>query len=591
MKAFQFKRFGGPDALLAALVGLIVAAVAIFPWTPGFTASLGGTTISAHTIGDLGGGLLAAAALAMGAAAWWGKTRFAWLDRLDEDFLNTWDSLLPWGMALAYFTIAGSLKLRQHQLLQTHGGDMGIFAAITWNTLHGRLFWSPYHGVSFLAIHADLVYALLAPVFLFTKRPEVLLLIQSAALALSLPAVYFLTRNITAKRTLALSAMLLFAGNPFILGMSQFDFHAEPLSIPLFLWAIVAQRRNRPWPFWLLVLAALTIKEDIGLVLAAWGVYFLLYEKGRWGLGAACCLIGLSFFAFDTEVIIKSHLPPGTAHHMISRYAHLGKTYPEIFMNLLNPAKLGPALLTPWQKPWALFRLLGSLLFLPSFESTACLPAAVAVLPHLLSNYDGQYMLTGSYACTAFPFLFFAMALGMRRLGFDADSDRRRKCLAAALLAAGLGMIFSPRFVEHAEAATPERLGSAERLFKLVPEGASVRAQSALYPHLCLREHIQSFPFGPKENDEFTSLQNPDYIALDLIGDDFPFTHEHYLLAVQHLAAGGDYEKVFDENGFQLWKRKVPGTPVYLAQRNWAAEEKEEERRAMPDASLVKSPR
>lgn len=546
--------------IAAALIGLIVAAVAVFPWTPGFTTTIGGVTLTAHTLGNLAGILLALSSLGIAAS---GSKGTSLLEKIDEDPSPRWDRLLPWGMFAAYLVVSGSLKIRQHALLQTHGSDLGVAVNTCWNTLHGRWLWSSFHGASHLAIHADLVLALLAPFLLLPHQAEVMVLIQSFGLAVSLPAVYLITRDITTRRSLALAAMLLFAGNPFILDMAQFDFHPEPLSIPLFLWAIVALRDNRWGAFWTLIAVILTIKEDMSLVVAAWGISILLFDRERRTAGALCLLAGLSFFFLDTQIIIRSHLPPGTAHHLISRYGYLGKTYPEIFRNLLVPEKLEDALLVPWQKPWAVFRLLAWLLFLPLISPIACLPAAAAILPHLLSNFNGQYMLTGSYPCAAFPFLFFALAEAMNRLGLHGGyGDRARRFLGAAVVAAGLGMVFSPRFVD---AADTDRLASAYRMFKLVPEGASLRAQCALYAHLALRQHIQSFPIGAHENDEFSSLENPDYIALDLTGDSFPFTHSRYVQAITKMETDGDYEKVFDEKGFQLWKRKNPGTPIYTS--------------------------
>jgi uncharacterized membrane protein len=548
---------------LAAIVGLIIVLVAVFPWTPGFDMTLLGLHVSAHTLGNPGGVMLAFTGLAMVALPRLRRENLGWVQSIDDDASASWDRVLPWGGVLAYLAISGSLKIKQHNSLQTHGGDLGIFTNICWNTLHGRWFLSSYHGVSFLSIHADLILGLLSPLLLIPHKARVMLIIQSAALALSLPPIYKITREITGKRSLGLAAILLFTGNPFILGMSQFDFHPEPLSIPLFLWAIIALRKNRWWAFWTLIMVALTVKEDMGAVVAAWGLLFVLFRRKHRGLGFALLTLGILTFLIDTQWIIKSHLPMGASHHMISRYNHLGATYKEVFLNLLNPLKLGVAFLIPWQKPWAVFRLLGWLLFLPAFSPAACLPAAAALLPHLLSSYDGQYQLTGSYPCTAFPFLFLAMAEAMNRLKINASPSRARGCLAAAAVAAGLGMIFSPRFVDRTD---PSRIRSAYRLFHLVPKEASVRAQSELIPHLVGREHIQSFPFGAMENDEFSSLQNPDCIALELGGDSFPFTHEKYMEAVRDLEKGRDYELIFNENGFQLWKRKIPARPVYIRQ-------------------------
>jgi len=154
--------------------------------------------------------------------------------------------------------------------------------------------------------------------------------------------------------------------------------------------------------------------------------------------------------------------------------------------------------------------------------------------------------------------LCFAMAVSLLRLKMNRSAERIQICLSLACLSAGLGMIFSPRFVYHVDS---HPWASAERLFALIPPQASLRAQSTLIPHLALRHDIQSFPAGALENDEITSLENPSYVAIDQEGDSFPFTHDLFLEAVAKLK--NDYQMIFSENGLELWKRKKIETPIY----------------------------
>lgn len=531
--------------LLLVSSGALVILIAAFPWTPGFDIYFPGFQLSAHSLGNLGGALLVLVGLTV---PWTGAVE------------NLSDNILIWGLTLSYALVATSLKLKQHFSLQTHGGDLGIFASLSWNTLHGRAFWSPFHGDSFLAIHADLIFALLSPVFLLWKNAGALLVIQSVGLALSIPPIFILTRDISGKSSLALGAVLLFIGNPFILTMSQFDFHAEVLSIPVFLWAILALRSERKLLFCGLVAVALTIKEDQAFILAAWGFSLLFNKEHRW-LGGFLILIGAAFFLLDTRWIIPSHVRPGETHHMMSRYRELGENYKEIAASLLNPVKLTKAFFLPWEKPWALARLFGSLLFLPILSVTTSLPAWAALLPHTLSNYDGQYKLTGSYPCSAFPFIFLAMAESLRRWRVNQSGRKTRAFVALSAIAGGMGVLTSPRFFDP---PNPLRLESARRLLTQVPPEASLRAQSDLIPQLFARQHLQSFPFGALENDELSSLENPDYIAVDLKGNSFPFSRDRFAQAVKQLKDGGDYRLLFDENGYELWKRKASVPPVYI---------------------------
>src|SRR5262245_53611975 len=52
----------------------------------------------------------------------------------------------PWILAAAFAAAVSGVKLAQHFSLQTQTYDLGIYANLLWNSLHGRPYWVGFAG-------------------------------------------------------------------------------------------------------------------------------------------------------------------------------------------------------------------------------------------------------------------------------------------------------------------------------------------------------------------------------------------------------------------------------------------------------------
>ncbi|MGQ0644578.1 MAG: DUF2079 domain-containing protein, partial [Elusimicrobiota bacterium] len=103
--------------------------------------------------------------------------------------------LRPAPLAALFAAAVSALKAGQHFSLQTQAYDLGIYANVLWNTGQGRFFENSISRVSYLGDHFAPLLLLLVPLLRLWENAAALLLFQSAALALAVPAVYGLARR------------------------------------------------------------------------------------------------------------------------------------------------------------------------------------------------------------------------------------------------------------------------------------------------------------------------------------------------------------------------------------------------------------
>ena len=88
----------------------------------------------------------------------------------------------------------------------------------------------------------------------------------------------------------------------------------------------------------------------------------------------------------------------------------------------------------------------------------------------------------------------------------------------------------------------------------MIPESASVSAQSSLVPHISERKSIYLFPY------QDTSA---DYIFLDTTSYFYPFQSSYsYISEVKNVLMGGNYGVVAAQDGYLLLKRGLPAPGI-----------------------------
>jgi uncharacterized membrane protein len=199
----------------------------------------------------------------------------------------------------------------QYRRLSQPSWDLGIFTQIVRN-------YSQFHApienlrgahLNALGDHFSPILAVLAPFYRLFPSPLTLDIAQAALFAL---AVVPITRLAVAQLGQRAGAVIgvsysLAWGIQAAVGV---DFHEIAFAVPMLAFAVEAlvNQRWRRATYWSLPL--LLVKEDLGLTVAAIGLYMLICHQRR--RGAALIAIGLAAVVLTVGVIIPAFNP---AHH------------------------------------------------------------------------------------------------------------------------------------------------------------------------------------------------------------------------------------------------------------------------------------
>ena len=167
--------------------------VMIIPWLPGINTEIFGISLRMHSAGNLTAGLLwifLLLFLCIPSVRTFALNTFGLLDNLNDKYIKK----MIWISGVLFFVISASYKLKAHFSFQTHTCDLGLFSTICWNTLKGRIMWSSLLESNYFGVHWNPILILIAPFFALWENAGVLLVIQSAVIALTIPAVYEIAR-------------------------------------------------------------------------------------------------------------------------------------------------------------------------------------------------------------------------------------------------------------------------------------------------------------------------------------------------------------------------------------------------------------
>src|ERR687895_233513 len=212
-----------------------------------------------------------------------------------------------------------------------------------------------------LGDHFSPIIALLAPLYWIWDDPRTLLLAQAVLFAAAIPPLWVFTR-----RVLGSAAAYCVAGAYAvcwpITSAIAFDFH-EAAFAPV-LTAVMLERfqAGRRWHGVLAALALLLVKEDMGLLVAGYGLYLLLSRRER-ALGGSFIVVGLAWTWLAARVLIPAF---GGDPDYYWAYGALGDDLPSAITH---------AATQPWDAVW--------LLLLPLLLAPLRSPLVLAALPLL----------------------------------------------------------------------------------------------------------------------------------------------------------------------------------------------------------------
>jgi uncharacterized membrane protein len=412
--------------------------------------------------------------------------------------------VLLWAAIAAYAAGFGALSILRHRAFTTGRYDLGNMVQTVWNTAHGHfLQMTGGDGVqiSRLAAHFDPILAAFVPLWWIWPSPEMLLVVQAVAVAFGALPVFWLARKHLGSEQAGLGFALVYLLYPATEWLTLNEFHPVALACPLLLFAFWYLDEDRLLAFALLAVAAMTTKEEVGLVVAGLGVWYALRRRPR--AGAVIAGTGLLVSALAIAVVIP-HFNSGAESSFYGRYDAIG-------------GSAGGIVKTTFTHPWTLveqafqhrdFHFLLHLLLPLSFLFVLSPLVLVAFVPEAainqLSATPTQTSIHFHYTAAVIAPLIAATVLGAAALTRRFPARAGAVVVAAVMVAVAanwrLGAVPLWTVVPGGEdfqahdwhVTAHDRV--ADRAIALVPSGAVVSSTNVLGAHLSARRRVLSLP-------------------------------------------------------------------------------------------------
>lgn len=341
---------------------------------------------------------------------------------------------LPWllltGLVLFAFVEMSYLSLAKYWGFNSKYFDLGAMSQAIWSATQGLplIFTGQGIAISRLARNVELFYFAIAPVYALFPTPQTLLVIQALLYALGAIPVFRLAQRKLDHPYFALALAAIYLFYPVAQTAVLAEFHSDTLAAAFLLFAIEAADRQawRSYGVWLAL--ALSCKFYVAAPVAALGI--VLWFKGERKAGMATTLAAILWGAIAFFAIRSTFAPPAeiaaqavnvqssTAGYILNRF-QLGYVWDTATIRLVH----------------AVIVLMPTLLLLAWRAPLWLLPAAVTVIPALLSNGFGpSFSYRTHHYALAVPFLVTAVLFGTVKQLNDAGLPGQKPAWQGRLL-------------------------------------------------------------------------------------------------------------------------------------------------------------
>ncbi len=422
--------------------------------------------------------------------------RTDWLERAAAG-LGRAAGALVWSAVLAYVVMSVAVAARG---IAGFGDfdQLGVFHQSVWTTLHGHLFANTTHTrdgsmCSHLGVHFSPTLLLLVPPYAVWPTPLTLQAANAVAMGLiPLPLFALLRRRVGRgpAALLAIAALLV----PSFLVAGADDMRFAGFLPVLFFTACWALEQRRWLALTLATVAALGVREDMGLVVTMLGLYAAARGRGL-RVAAGLVVLGLAWFVVVTGAVMPRLGSPslmwGPGDFMGSLFGRWGHGVLQGMAGMIAHPGDVAHLLARAENARYLYSLLLPLLGLPPLADWALLPALPLLGVNMLSDWPWMRSPWFQYSIVPLTFCTLATLQVAARLASRAPEHRREATALAAAVIVLCGLAPSLGMLQHETREPPLPRGPAEEVVRIVPPRASLYlAPAAFYPRLGGREKV-----------------------------------------------------------------------------------------------------
>jgi hypothetical protein len=417
--------------------------------------------------------------------------------------------------------------MTQHLAFNTYSHDLGLYQEALTRAWASPPLDSEILGSSFLGEHFSPVLFLLAPVYQLLPSPLTLVVLNAVFLWVGVFPLKALADEVGLTPPVANLVCLIYLFFPVVARSAGYPFHHETLYPVVLIGLYLAFLRDRKLAGALLVVAAISIKEDAGLYLVGIGAFMGLHHR-RWRWGAAVAAAGAIATTVAVFWIIPLFAPDSLGYGFHGRWTPW-----------LDPETVGDAVrnLVAAVATEDVITVLAATLLIPFRGRWTWTVAAVPLVLNLTSSNANQAQLALYYGL---PFCATAAIAVVASMAAAPIGRRRGPKLAAASVVINVAALTYP--------SIPACRGEVLAGLGEIDGGATVIASACFDP---LLQHVdRRRPATPQPRSD------ADVILVKTERFTWPLTRDQ----AEELAAGLDenpaFRRVLERDGFAFFVRR-----------------------------------
>lgn len=459
-----------------------------------------------------------------------------------------------------YLCVFFGLAARKFAVMNSNEGDMAVTINACWHTIHGRLFYCTYIGMSHLGVHASFAELICVPFYWLFPSVYTLLFLQSLTLTAAGYVFYLIARKVHGDTRTALLLLLGFLLYPTIVTNHVDQIHFEYWSMPYLLAAMYFFTTEEFWPFVGFAFLGMTGQENLPLTVGMFGIYALVKRRNwRWVVAPIGLAVAYGLFIFN---VVIPHFA-GARGYIVSHYfGDLGNTPGELIKT---------AVTQPWRiigQIWDADRLLYLILMLqPLLLITPfCAWEFLLVLPslgvNLFVNESAFRVIAWHYNPTVGAMLCVAALFGIKNLSgwLQRHWQLAQPQFALALAVCAVSISSWTLWFNMGEYLPNAYYSTLQHVAEMVPPGKSVLSPLTMLAHFADREEgLHQLQFDPTQPMSGTlpreTMYTLDYIILDGNERRFPKDVVTRDLVMSYYT-NTNYELILNENNVFLFRRR-----------------------------------
>lgn len=463
--------------------------------------------------------------------------------------------------ALAFFALA----CRKHNVMNSNEGDNAAIVNFYWQTMHGRLFYSVYFGMSHLGAHASYLALLLVPVYAIIPSIYTLFFLESATIAASGLPFFLISRKVFRSELPAWLMTIAYLLYPTVVTNHVDQIGFEQLALPFLLGAVWFFMEERFWPFVACALLTMLGLENLPLTVGAFGIYALVKKRPfKWVAAPIVLAAVYGWFVFN---VAMPHFTGGKGYYLSSYLGALGNSPGEAIKTCFTRPWVVVGMICSLDRLFYMLQLLQPLLWIAPFFSWEIVLVLPSLGMNLVMNESAFRVIPWHYNPTVGALLCLAAVFGAKKLAQRAEQRWRLPgvewglalAIAASSLASWSLWLFPSEYIAHAYFPTLKKVED------LVPPEKSVLAPSTMTAHFANRATdalLMHFDPNQPMKDRWPreKMYTLDYVILDANERRFPqeiVTRD----LVMSFYTNTNYELILNENNVFVFLHRKTANP------------------------------